>query len=86
MRESRWECGRFWIGKKQWKVIAEQVLRVAHEADMAMGSIEYLLGPNRQPFFVDLNPVSGFHPGVTTQLGFDPAERVASWLWSCSCR
>lgn len=64
--------------------LAAQVLRVARQAGMAIGSIEYLLGPNRQPCFIDLNPVSGHHPGVTAQLGFDPAERVASWLRSVS--
>lgn len=60
--------------------LREIALRIAREADMQIGSVEYLLGEGGEPLFIDLNPVSSFHPSAAKELGFDPVERLARWL------
>jgi biotin carboxylase len=47
---------------------------------MELGAVEYLLDEKDNPVFIDLNPVSSFHPGATAVLGRDPLDATASYL------
>jgi glutathione synthase/RimK-type ligase-like ATP-grasp enzyme len=60
--------------------IAEAALRVAREAGMEIGGLEYLAGTDEGPVFIDLNPVSSLHPGARELLGRDPVEVTADYL------
>ena len=66
--------------------VERAVLAISDEAGMGIGSVEYLLGPDDEPFFIDLNPVSSLHPGAAQQLGFDPPRRFAEWLTALNRR
>jgi len=64
--------------------VAELILALARRAGMQIGSIEYLLSADGVPAFIDLNPVSSYHPGVMSILGFDPFEALAGLLGDLS--
>ena len=52
--------------------VTEAVKKILRAARMELGAIEYLLDEKDNPVFIDLNPVSSFHPGATAVLGRDP--------------
>jgi hypothetical protein len=60
--------------------IVQAALRVTQSAQMEIGGVEYLLGADGHPVFIDLNPVSSLHPGAGELLGKDPVELTAAYL------
>ena len=60
--------------------VAESVKKILRAAKMELGAVEYLLDEEDNPVFIDLNPVSSFHPGATAVLGRDPLDATASYL------
>jgi glutathione synthase/RimK-type ligase-like ATP-grasp enzyme len=60
--------------------VIESVKKILHAARMELGAVEYLLDEKDNPVFIDLNPVSSFHPGATAVLGHDPLDATASYL------
>lgn len=60
--------------------------RVAKAAGMEMGAVEYLVGQEKSPVFIDLNPVSSLYPGAEAVLGEDPMILTARYLVSRSRR
>jgi hypothetical protein len=60
--------------------VTEAVKKIIQAARMELGAVEYLLDEKENPVFIDLNPVSSFHPGATAVLGRDPLEATASYL------
>jgi len=60
--------------------IAAAVRKISRAAKMDLGSVEYLLNEEGDAVFIDLNPVSSFHPGAVAVLGSDPLETTASYL------
>ena len=60
--------------------VAESVKKILRAAKMELGAVEYLLDEEDNPIFIDLNPVSSFHPGATAVLGRDPLDATASYL------
>jgi hypothetical protein len=60
--------------------VTESVKKILRAARMELGAVEYLLDENDNPIFIDLNPVSSFHPGATAVLGRDPLDATASYL------
>jgi len=60
--------------------VTEPVKRILRAARMELGAVEYLLDEKDNPVFIDLNPVSSFHPGATAVLGRDPLDATASYL------
>jgi hypothetical protein len=60
--------------------VTESVKKILQSAKMELGAVEYLLDEKGDPVFIDLNPVSSFHPGATAVLGCDPIETTASYL------
>lgn len=64
--------------------VREAIVRICREARMGLGSVEYLLRDRGDAAYIDLNPVSSYHPKVASLLGFDPFEKCACWLASIS--
>jgi glutathione synthase/RimK-type ligase-like ATP-grasp enzyme len=60
--------------------VTEAVKKILRAARMELGAVEYLLDENDNPVFIDLNPVSSFHPKATAILGCDPLDATASYL------
>ena len=60
--------------------VTESVKKILRAAKMELGAVEYLLDEKDNPVFIDLNPVSSFHPGATAVLGRDPLDATASYL------
>jgi len=60
--------------------VTESVKKILRAAKMELGAVEYLLDEEDNPVFIDLNPVSSFHPGATAVLGRDPLDATASYL------
>ncbi|MCL1481822.1 MAG: hypothetical protein MH213_11270 [Marinobacter sp.] len=60
--------------------VTEAVKKILRAARMELGAVEYLLDEKDNPVFIDLNPVSSFHPGATAVLGRDPLDATASYL------
>jgi glutathione synthase/RimK-type ligase-like ATP-grasp enzyme len=60
--------------------VTEAVKKILRAARMELGAVEYLLDEKDNPVFIDLNPVSTFHPGATAVLGRDPLDATASYL------
>jgi glutathione synthase/RimK-type ligase-like ATP-grasp enzyme len=60
--------------------VTESVKKILRAARMELGAVEYLLDEKDNPVFIDLNPVSSFHPGATAVLGRDPLDATASYL------
>ena len=60
--------------------VTESVKKILRAAKMELGAVEYLLDEEDNPIFIDLNPVSSFHPGATAVLGRDPLDATASYL------
>jgi len=60
--------------------VTEAVKKILRAARMELGAVEYLLDEKDNPVFIDLNPVSSFHPGATAVLGRDPLDTTASYL------
>jgi glutathione synthase/RimK-type ligase-like ATP-grasp enzyme len=60
--------------------VTESVKKILRAARMELGAVEYLLDQKDNPVFIDLNPVSSFHPGATAVLGRDPLDATASYL------
>jgi len=60
--------------------VTEPVKKILQAARMELGAVEYLLDEKDNPVFIDLNPVSSFHPGATAVLGCDPLDATASYL------
>ncbi|MEM6884421.1 MAG: hypothetical protein AAF571_05265 [Verrucomicrobiota bacterium] len=57
-----------------------EVTRIMEQAGMHVGSVEYLLLPDGRASYIDLNPVSTFHPQTQEQIGMDPYAYFAQWL------
>jgi glutathione synthase/RimK-type ligase-like ATP-grasp enzyme len=60
--------------------VTESVKKILRAARMELGAVEYLLDEKDNPVFIDLNPVSSFHPGATAVLGRDSLDATASYL------
>jgi hypothetical protein len=60
--------------------VTESVKKILRAARMELGAVEYLLDEKDNPIFIDLNPVSSFHPEATAVLGRDPLYATASYL------
>jgi glutathione synthase/RimK-type ligase-like ATP-grasp enzyme len=60
--------------------VTEAVKKILRAARMELGAVEYLLDEKDNPIFIDLNPVSSFHPRATAALGRDPLDATASYL------
>jgi glutathione synthase/RimK-type ligase-like ATP-grasp enzyme len=60
--------------------VTESVKKILRAARMELGAVEYLLDEKDNPVFIDLNPVSSFHPGATAVLGHNPLDATASYL------
>ncbi|MCH8475985.1 MAG: hypothetical protein LAT55_12255 [Opitutales bacterium] len=54
--------------------------QVAASAGMELGAVEYLLGEEGIPVFIDLNPVSSLHPKAKDLLLEDPLSLTARYL------
>jgi glutathione synthase/RimK-type ligase-like ATP-grasp enzyme len=53
--------------------------RIMREGGLDVGGIEYLDSPDG-PVFYDINANSNLRPPIAKEFGFDPFERVATWL------
>ncbi len=62
--------------------IRDSVLKITHAAGMEIGAVEYLLGGDDRPVFIDLNPVSSLHPKARDLLGEDPLRLTAEYILS----
>jgi len=62
--------------------VCKTIVDLADRAGMEIGSVEYLLDGEGEPWFIDLNPVSSYHPAVEKELGFDPVHALAEWVVS----
>ena len=62
--------------------IALSCRRIARNANMEIGSVEYLIDADHTLWFIDLNPVSSIHPKAAQELEFDPVERIADYIFN----
>jgi glutathione synthase/RimK-type ligase-like ATP-grasp enzyme len=69
-----------WSPREIAPKVTESVKKILRAAKMELGAVEYLLDEKNNPVFIDLNPVSSFHPGATAVLGRDPLDTTASYL------
>jgi glutathione synthase/RimK-type ligase-like ATP-grasp enzyme len=53
---------------------------IVHAARLDVGGIEYLETPDGRRVFYDINANSNLRPSVAAEFGFDPFERVVSYL------
>lgn len=60
--------------------VTGSVKKILQSANMQLGAVEYLLDEKGNPIFIDLNPVSSFHPAATDVLGYDPIDATAAYL------
>jgi glutathione synthase/RimK-type ligase-like ATP-grasp enzyme len=54
--------------------------RIVHAAQLDVGGIEYLETPDGRRVFYDINANSNLRPSVAAAFGFDPFERVVTFL------
>lgn len=54
--------------------------RIAREARLDVGGIEYLETPDGRRVFYDINANSNLRPSIGAAFGFDPFERVVDYL------
>ena len=54
--------------------------RIVHAARLDIGGIEYLETPDGRRVFYDINANSNLRPSVAAAFGFDPFDRVVSFL------
>jgi glutathione synthase/RimK-type ligase-like ATP-grasp enzyme len=54
--------------------------RIVHAARLDVGGIEYLDTPDGRRVFYDINANSNLRPSVAAAFGFDPFDRVVSFL------
>jgi len=54
--------------------------RIVGAANLDVGGIEYLETPDERRVFYDINANSNLRPSVAAAFGFDPFDRVASFL------
>jgi len=59
--------------------------RVAEAAGLDVGGIEYLETPDGRRVFYDINANSNLRPSIAASFGFDPFERVVTFL-ECELR
>ncbi len=76
-----------WSRGSQYEVVShpeEEVvslsLRVAQETGMEMGGLDFIRDREGQLYLLDLNATSNFTPEYLTFLGFDPVERMATYI------
>jgi glutathione synthase/RimK-type ligase-like ATP-grasp enzyme len=58
----------------------ETATRIVRAAGLDVGGIEYLETPDRRRVFYDINANSNLRPSVAATFGFDPFERVVTFL------
>lgn len=58
----------------------ETAIRIVGAAKLDVGGIEYLETPDGRRVFYDINANSNLRPSVAAAFGFDPFERVVSFL------
>jgi glutathione synthase/RimK-type ligase-like ATP-grasp enzyme len=58
----------------------ETARRIVHAARLDVGGIEYLETPDGRRVFYDINANSNLRPSVAAAYGFDPFERVVTFL------
>ena len=58
----------------------ETATRIVRAAGLDVGGIEYLETPDGRRVFYDINANSNLRPSVAAAFGFDPFERVVSFL------
>jgi len=58
----------------------ETARRIVHAARLDVGGIEYLETPDGRRVFYDINANSNLRPSVAAAFGFDPFERVVTFL------
>ena len=54
--------------------------RIVHAARLDVGGIEYLETPDGRRVFYDINANSNLRPSIAAAFGFDPFERVVTFL------
>ena len=54
--------------------------RIVHATRLDVGGIEYLETPDGRRVFYDINANSNLRPSVAAAFGFDPFDRVVSFL------
>jgi hypothetical protein len=59
--------------------------RIAEAAGLDVGGIEYLETPDGRRVFYDINANSNLRPSIAASFGFDPFERVVTFL-ECELR
>jgi hypothetical protein len=58
----------------------ETAQRIARAARLDVGGIEYLESVDGRRVFYDINANSNLRPSVAAEFGFDPFERVVTFL------
>ena len=58
----------------------ETATAIVHAARLDVGGIEYLETPDGRRVFYDINANSNLRPSVASAFGFDPFERVVTYL------
>ena len=58
----------------------ETAKTIVRAARLDVGGIEYLETPDGRRVFYDINANSNLRPSVAAAFGFDPFERVVSYL------
>lgn len=58
----------------------ETARRIVHAARLDVGGIEYLETPDGRRVFYDINANSNLRPSIAAAFGFDPFERVVTFL------
>ncbi len=53
---------------------------IAKAVEMDFGSIEYLINQKGRAEYIDINPVSSYHPKAVEFLGFNPTQRLADFI------
>ncbi len=64
------------------KEAVEVATRIMRAANIDVGGIEYLETPDGRRVFYDINANSNLRPSIAAAFGFDPFERVVSYLES----
>jgi glutathione synthase/RimK-type ligase-like ATP-grasp enzyme len=54
--------------------------RIVHAAGLDVGGIEYLDTPDGRRVFYDINANSNLRPSIAAEFGFDPFDRVVTFL------
>jgi hypothetical protein len=62
------------------KVVIDEAIAIIKAAQASLGSVEYLISKTGQRIYYDLNPLSNFVFQAPDLLGFNPTQRLVSFL------